>query len=116
MNKLFSIFTLTDLSEAQKKRFFLILGFGLLLTMTDLAFAQAMPWETPLCKIMNSMNGTVVRAVAIIAIVITGLVLALGETGGIFKLLLQLVFGLAVALLANQWLGFIDPTSASFNC
>lgn len=116
MNTLLQSIKAFSLTPKQINNLMLFAGFLLLITMADFAFAQSMPWEGPLCRVMNSMNGTVARAVAIIAIIVTGLTLAFGESGGIFKLLLQLLFGLSVALLATQWLGFIDPTSGSFGC
>lgn len=116
MNTLLQSIKSFSLTPKQVNNLVLFAGFLLLITMADYAFAQAMPWEGPLCRVMNSMNSTVARSVAIVAIVVAGLTLALGETGGIFKLLLQLLFGLSVALLATQWLGFIDPASGSFSC
>jgi aspartyl-tRNA synthetase len=53
------------------------------------------------------LSGPVAKAVAVIAIVITGLMIAFGELGGVFKSLLGLVFGVSFALLADQWLGLI---------
>ena len=73
------------------------------------AFAQgvAAPWEGPICVVARSLSGPVAKAVAVIAIVITGLMIAFGELGGVFKSLLGLVFGVSFALLADQWLGLI---------
>ncbi|MBC7779632.1 MAG: TrbC/VirB2 family protein [Proteobacteria bacterium] len=73
------------------------------------AFAQsaAAPWEAPICIVARSLSGPVAKAVAVIAIVITGLLIAFGELNGVFKSLLGLVFGVSFALLADQWLGFI---------
>jgi type IV secretion system protein VirB2 len=67
----------------------------------------AAPWEAPICIVARSLSGPVAKAVAVIAIVITGLMIAFGELGGVFKSLLGLVFGVSFALLADQWLGLI---------
>lgn len=72
-----------------------------------LAQSAPAPWEGPICVVARSLSGPVARAVAVIAIVITGLMIAFGELGGVFRSLLGLVFGISFALLADQWLGLI---------
>ena len=89
---------------------------ALLVIYTQPAFAQAMPWEGPLCKVAMSLKGPVAKAVAVIAIVICGLMLAVGEVSGIFKTMLGLLAGVSMALLASNWLGFIDSAAGSFSC
>lgn len=87
-----------------------VLGGSVLLALVAMpAFAQgvAAPWEGPICVVARSLSGPVAKAVAVIAIVITGLMIAFGELGGVFKSLLGLVFGVSFALLADQWLGLI---------
>lgn len=71
------------------------------------ALAQVVPWEGPICTVARSLSGPVARAVAVIAIVMTGLMLAFGELKGTVRSLLGLVFGISFALLADQWLGLI---------
>lgn len=93
----------------------LVLLVALSLVFMDVATA-GMPWEGPLCKVANSLKGPVAKAVAIIAIVISGLMLAVGEVGGVFKTMLGLLAGVSMALLASDWLGFIDSAAGSFNC
>ena len=89
----------------------LLLGAG-----AALAQGVAAPWEGPICVVARSLSGPVARAVAVIAIVITGLMIAFGELGGVFRSLLGLVFGISFALLADQWLGLIraGATTACF--
>lgn len=89
---------------------------AILVLSTDLAHATGLPWEGPLCKVANSLKGPVAKAVAIIAIVICGLMLALGEMSGIFKTMLGLLMGTSMALLAGSWLGIMDSGSAGFTC
>lgn len=93
-----------------------IAGFMLLVMFAEPAMAQAMPWEGPLCKVAMSLKGPVAKAVAVIAIVICGLMLAVGEVSGIFKTMLGLLAGISMALLASNWLGFIDSAAGNFSC
>jgi type IV secretory pathway VirB2 component (pilin) len=60
----------------------------------------AMPWEGPLQKIANSISGPVAMALGVIAVVITGLAIAFGESGSGVRRLLQVLFGLAIAFTA----------------
>lgn len=95
----------------------LIAGLMLLVLFSEPAVAQmAMPWEGPLCKVAMSLKGPVAKSVAVIAIVICGLLLAVGEVSGVFKTMLGLLAGVSMALLASNWLGFIDAAAGSFNC
>lgn len=95
----------------------LVIGMVMLAVMfAEPAMAQAMPWEGPLCKVAMSLKGPVAKAVAVIAIVVCGLMLAVGEVSGIFKTMLGLLAGISMALLASNWLGFIDSAAGSFSC
>ena len=68
-----------------------------------LASGTGMPWETPLQNVLDSLTGPVAKAIAIIAIVLTGLGFAMGETGGTMRRLCGIVFGIAIAFAASQW-------------
>lgn len=74
------------------------------LLVTEPAFA-ALPWETPLALIQQSLAGPTARAAAIIAVVVTGLLISFTEISGIFGHLAKVVFGLSLSLMAAQWLG-----------
>ena len=91
----------------------ILVGAAVLLTAVEPTLAQSAPWERPICMIARSLSGPVARAVAIIAIVITGLLIAFSEVGGLFKALLGLLGGASFALLADQWLGFIRAGAGS---
>jgi type IV secretory pathway VirB2 component (pilin) len=69
------------------------------------AFASgtSMPWETPLQNIVDSVTGPVAKGVAILAIVVAGLGMAMGEGGGFFRKAAGIVFGIAIAFAATQW-------------
>lgn len=95
----------------------LLIGLFMFVVMfAEPAMAQGMPWEGPLCKVALSLKGPVAKSVAVIAIVVCGLMLAVGEVSGIFKTMLGLLAGISMALLASNWLGFIDSAAGSFNC
>ena len=67
------------------------------------AAGSGMPWEGPLENILDSVQGPVVRIVAVLIIAITGLTLAFGDTSGGFRRLIQVVFGLSIAFAATSF-------------
>lgn len=85
-------------------RFAYFLAVTALITPTAASAAgTGMPWETPLQNVLDSLTGPVAKAIAIIAIVLTGLGFAMGETGGTMRRLCGIVFGIAIAFAASQW-------------
>ena len=67
------------------------------------AGGSSMPWEAPLQKILDSIEGPVSKIVAVIIIIATGLALAFGDTSGGFRKLIQIVFGLSIAFAASSF-------------
>jgi type IV secretion system protein VirB2 len=67
------------------------------------AAGSSMPWEAPLQKILDSMEGPVAKVISVIIIIVTGLQLAFGETSGGFRRLIQIVFGLSIAFAASSF-------------
>jgi type IV secretion system protein VirB2 len=67
------------------------------------ASGSSMPWEEPLQKILESIEGPVAKIVAVIIIITTGLALAFGDTSGGFRKLVQIVFGLSIAFAASSF-------------
>jgi len=67
------------------------------------AAGSGMPWEAPLQRILESVEGPVAKIIAVIIIIITGLSLAFGDMGGGFRRLLQIVFGLSIAFAATSF-------------
>lgn len=67
------------------------------------AAGSNMPWEQPLQQILESIEGPVSKIIAVIIIIITGLSLAFGDTGGGFRRLIQIVFGLSIAFAASSF-------------
>jgi type IV secretion system protein TrbC len=68
-----------------------------------LAAGSNMPWEQPLQQILQSIEGPVSKIIAVIIIIVTGLTLAFGDTGGGFRRLIQIVFGLSIAFAASSF-------------
>jgi type IV secretion system protein VirB2 len=67
------------------------------------AAGSGMPWEEPLQKVLESVQGPVAKIMAVIIIITTGLTLAFGETAGGFRRLIQIVFGLSIAFAASSF-------------
>lgn len=67
------------------------------------AAGSGMPWEEPLQKVLESVQGPVAKIIAVIIIITTGLTLAFGETGGGFRKLIQIIFGLSIAFAASSF-------------
>ncbi len=74
-----------------------------LLTSPALASGSSMPWEAPLQSILESIEGPVAKIVAVFIIIVTGLTLAFGDTGGGFRRLIQIVFGISIAFAASSF-------------
>ena len=74
----------------------------ILATAADAA-GSGMPWEEPLQKVLESVQGPVAKIVAVIIIITTGLTLAFGETAGGFRRLIQIIFGLSIAFAASSF-------------
>nr|WP_306030085.1 TrbC/VirB2 family protein [Stappia sp. MMSF_3263] len=74
-----------------------------LLTTPAYAAGSGMPWEEPLQRILESVQGPVAKIIAVIIIIVTGLTLAFGETSGGFRRLIQIVFGLSIAFAASSF-------------
>lgn len=67
------------------------------------AAGSGMPWEEPLQKVLDSVQGPVAKIIAVIIIITTGLTLAFGETAGGFRRLIQIIFGLSIAFAASSF-------------
>jgi len=76
---------------------------SVLLATAAQAAGSGMPWEQPLQKVLDSVQGPVAKIVAVIIIITTGLTLAFGETAGGFRRLIQIVFGLSIAFAASSF-------------
>ena len=76
---------------------------GLLYAAPAWAAGSSMPWEAPLEKILQSIEGPVAKIIAVIIIIVTGLTLAFGDTSGGFRRLIQIVFGLSIAFAASSF-------------
>ncbi len=79
------------------------LGLALIVATHAEAAGSGMPWEEPLQKVLESVQGPVAKIVAVMIIIVTGLTLAFGETAGGFRKLIQIVFGLSIAFAASSF-------------
>ncbi|RWD66853.1 MAG: conjugal transfer protein TrbC [Mesorhizobium sp.] len=79
------------------------LAINLMLATAGHAAGSSMPWEQPLEKILQSVEGPVSKIIAVIIIIVTGLTLAFGDTSGGFRRLIQIVFGLSIAFAASSF-------------
>ncbi|TPL79738.1 conjugal transfer protein TrbC [Mesorhizobium sp. B2-3-13] len=79
------------------------LATSLMLAGIAHAAGSSMPWEQPLEKILQSIEGPVSKIIAVIIIIVTGLTLAFGDTSGGFRRLIQIVFGLSIAFAASSF-------------
>jgi type IV secretion system protein VirB2 len=68
-----------------------------------LAAGSGMPWEAPLQRILESIEGPVAKVVAVVVIIVTGLSLSFGDMGGAFRRMVQVVFGLSIAFAATSF-------------
>jgi type IV secretion system protein VirB2 len=64
---------------------------------------SGMPWEAPLQRILESIEGPVAKVVAVVTIILTGLSLSFGDMGGAFRRMVQVVFGLSIAFAATSF-------------
>jgi type IV secretion system protein VirB2 len=81
----------------------LVLAVAMAVSSPVLASGSGMPWEDPLQKVLESVQGPVAKIVAVLIIITTGLALAFGETAGGFRKLIQIVFGLSIAFAASSF-------------
>jgi type IV secretion system protein VirB2 len=80
-----------------------VFSINLIVAPAAHASGSSMPWEQPLEKILQSVEGPVAKIVAVIIIITTGLTLAFGDTSGGFRRLIQIVFGLSIAFAASSF-------------
>lgn len=89
--------------RATKRLLRAAIGLSLTIATTAQAAGSGMPWEQPLQKVLDSVQGPVAKIVAVIVIIVTGLSLAFGESSGGFRRLVQIVFGLSIAFAASSF-------------
>jgi type IV secretion system protein TrbC len=81
------------------------LGPALLTSLLCCGVAHAqLPWEAPLTALQNSLTGPVAKAIGVIAMAISGGMLAFGgELNEFTKRIMMVVLALAVMLLASNF-------------
>jgi type IV secretion system protein VirB2 len=83
----------------------IVTAAAMLVASSHLAIAagSGMPWEAPLQRILESIEGPVAKVVAVVTIILTGLSLSFGDMGGAFRRMVQVVFGLSIAFAATSF-------------
>ena len=81
----------------------IIVAVSMMFPHTAHAAGSAMPWEAPLTKILQSIEGPVAKIFGTVVIIMTGLGLAFGDAGGGVRKLIQIVFGLSIAFTATSF-------------
>ena len=64
----------------------------------------ALPWEDPLDTVVESLTVPVAQGVSVIACVVMGGLLAFGELGAVVKRGIMILFGIAMALFASNFI------------
>lgn len=64
----------------------------------------ALPWVDPLDTVVESLTGPVAQGVSVIACVVMGGLLAFGELGAVAKRGIMILFGIAMALFATNFI------------
>jgi type IV secretory pathway VirB2 component (pilin) len=94
------------------------LGAIAVLAVPEIAHATpsgpSMPWDAPLQTLLDNLQGTVARILVTVAVVITGLLFAFGESGGAFRRVFGIAFGAAIALGALTVLSSLGFVGATF--
>lgn len=87
--------------DRMKQKYFQFSLALCMLCISTLAFADdALPWEGPMQKILDSLTGPVARILGVIAIVIAGFGIAFGEAGSGVRRLFQVILGLSIVYSA----------------
>ena len=78
------------------------LGMGIMMAtpMMSLAQGKSMPWDSTLTKITDSLNGSVVKGLAVISIIFCGFGVAFSEGGSALRRCMWLCLGLSLSLAA----------------
>jgi type IV secretory pathway VirB2 component (pilin) len=79
---------------------------GVVLTGLSCGAAQAaLPWEGPLTQLQTSLTGPVAKAIGVIALAVSGGMLAFGgELSDFTKRIMMVVLALSVMLMADQFM------------
>ncbi len=80
-----------------------LVALGIAVAHPALAAGSGMPWEAPLQRILDSVEGPVAKVTAVVIIIITGLSLSFGDMSGGFRKMIQIVFGLSIAFAASSF-------------
>lgn len=81
-------------------------GAALVISCLGSGVAQAaLPWETPLQNLQTSLTGPVAKSIGVIAMAVSGAMLAFGgELNEFTKRIMMVVLSLSVMLLASTFI------------
>ncbi len=89
----------------KKVKFNFVWAFALCLMLPEIAHAggTGMPWEGPLDQILNSLTGPVAKVLGTLAILGSGIGMALSEGGSSVRKFVYVIFGLSIAFTAASF-------------
>jgi len=87
----------------KRKQISILLTVLVLIPVLSFAGESGLPWETPLQTILDSITGPFLKFSCIVAVIITGLLLAFGELSGMLRRIIQVVLGLSIACSASSF-------------
>lgn len=78
------------------------------------AASTGLSWDTVLTTLQTEFTNPIPKIMGVVFVATSGIMLAFGETGGMFKKSLQIVLGLGLAITTTTWLAaFVDYTADS---
>jgi type IV secretory pathway VirB2 component (pilin) len=83
------------------------------MSISDRIFAQQpgnSPWENAVSVLQTAFTGPIATGLALVAIVLGGLMLAVGE-GGSKRAMAGIVFGVGMAISAANFMSWLFPAS-----
>ena len=96
---------------------FVALATGAIAIVPEAAFAQtALPWETPLETLTNSIKGPVAYFISLLGIVVAGAMLIFGgEINEFVRRLIMLVLVISLIIFASNVLSTLFSSGAGFS-
>jgi len=80
---------------------------------TEASTNTSMPWNSGVTSLRNELIGPLPKMAAVIAVAVSGAMMAFGEMSGMTKKAIQVVFGLGIALGSATLVSIISGTTVS---
>lgn len=84
-----------------------VLGIDNVCYAASFQVSSGLPWDDLLNTLGKELTGPIPRVMASLAAALAGVMLMFGETGGMFKKSLQIVFGISIAIGAWDWVSYV---------